>query len=915
MANTDKGFVMPNLSLRVFCVEPAGAVAAPSLPRAQNMTECLFGTMQQQQQWLVPLQSTQVICVGTVYPTKERQFRVSRAVGNNMLLSELRCTLDTSMSDLVFLAPALQVVVNYVRTDAQAAPTGQTTQATQLPASQGTLQGNVAQSYPDTAHIFTASLPLSELLTSLLKSETHIHTSMTSEDGVPCQNGTQVPRQWQLHVSLADSLTPAAAQQLKQQLASQIDAVHLHTALVERTYGFCESLQQCISYVSACRETRKQATNAVIAKLTQQQVVTSWELQMSRNFNTVVTAAGHQEPAALDNEQIQHLRVGAQINGQAQQTMLMFVNSLVSSIVANAQLAGVPIGYSPASQSALFDPLAVHTANHDFVTKYGVDELMHKTMYNCQQNICGRTQYGSDPAYGTSMQVEAAKLDAYGRGSMQVKPVVQLLPTSGEDQQVEIGCGPLATSRPIVDCEDSANTLACMASVMRAYPNAMSFQQAVSAAVTLFPADVQQMSSTILDMAGILWQNEAQASQTLAAGSKNTVAFDKLDTKALLDAVKHDSAGRYLRRVSTCSVLARAPQIGAAMQPGTTRDSMLVDMNTSLETFLKWWGDGKSNGLNGHSVCASVQCFPVLQTQVNGTPVHFTLLRDFRLYEGTGVAIQRQLPCTQQATLKVGNTSPQRMQLQQKLDSGVLLSSCMASSIKSALHTCELREKLQTAVSACKELRMPIVSGVQSYSLAGAAQTETQRQVMIQSMFYAVCLACDLGGVLSLDTRAASPSPDPASAMLLPGAPFVQGLLHDNVVRIVASSPSSAPEIQRLRALGAFMSLNTLDAQTYLQHAPASFTPLHLRQTMAVCPVRNCLVPLTASQLKATEAFTCGIFCSSPFVNTRCGSVYTTAQEVEANMHNLLTQTASVVGCIPVVTGAGFSDNMLISYS
>ena len=44
------------------------------------------------------------------------------------------------------------------------------------------------------------------------------------------------------------------------------------------------------------------------------------------------------------------------------------------------------------------------------------------------------------------------------------------------------------------------------------------------------------------------------------------------------------------------------------------------------------------------------------------------------------------------------------------------------------------------------------------------------------------------------------------------------------------------------------------------------------------------------------------------------GSRYTSTKEIEANMHAIYTNTCNVIGCLPVITGTGVSDSMMIVY-
>ena len=167
-----------------------------------------------------------------------------------------------------------------------------------------------------------------------------------------------------------------------------------------------------------------------------------------------------------------------------------------------------------------------------------------------------------------------------------------------------------------------------------------------------------------------------------------------------------------------------------------------------------------------------------------------------------------------------------------------------------------------------QKLGVPSVSAIQSYSLNGeAANTATEREVMVNTMFYAVGLACGIGPLYSLDMcpeddqqnsmdtslnmRDAEATSNPEAMRmqairkikLFPGTPFMRGLLpEETLARIVVSAPCSEGEKQRLRTLGAFMGLNKLDAESYLKLAPSSYTPLHLRHQiwlLFVLPVES----------------------------------------------------------------------------
>jgi hypothetical protein len=142
--------------------------------------------------------------------------------------------------------------------------------------------------------------------------------------------------------------------------------------------------------------------------------------------------------------------------------------------------------------------------------------------------------------------------------------------------------------------------------------------------------------------------------------------------------------------------------------------------------------------------------------------VNITLVSaDPDIIEGTGVARETLTSATQMATLNVakGQCSQQRLLLQKKLDSGIVLNSSTAENIKSSLHATEMTQMMTNSAmngnatglpmglfSFAPKLWVPSISAVQSYSLNGeAATTKEQREVMINTMFYAVGLACGMG--------------------------------------------------------------------------------------------------------------------------------------------------------------------------
>ncbi len=793
-----------------------------------------------------------------------------------------------------------------------------------------------------------------------MNSDSVVHQAITSED----EN-----KVWQLHLSIADK-TPLSAyesQKRHEQFSLQLDTIMAHEAWVRSEMGYCETLLETATAVTAARLARKAAAATVLKSLTNDELPTTWDLQMSRPLNIAMTPEGPQ-PMKLDQQAIEHLSVGCASGDQSQQTFLTFVNSLASATVQIAQQADVCIGFDAATQLAVFDPVAFHNANTQFVGAHGADALMHLVQLKCQENIVSGTRYQSDPEYNTMLQLKDPQIDAKGSGHIDFDSVIVKSKMPGEDQRISIGYGPEDSGILAFDCEDFGNGNVSISSQMLAFGE-QDFLRSTEHAITYFPPSVQQISNTIMSMAQALHQNENANIRKAYAGEQ--VSLPNLSMDVLQSAIAKAKNKQSVRIVSTCSLLAKAPQIADNNSTSNARDKALASRDITPATFFDWWGSTRDNGLNGHSVCVGMKCAPVISTYANGVPVNVTLVSaDPDIIEGTGVARETLTSATQMATLNVakGQCSQQRLMLQQKLDSGIVLNSSLAANIKSSLHATEMTQMmLNTAMnsnatglpmgffSLAPKLFVPSISAIQSYSLNGEeACTTQQREVMINTMFYAVGLACGIGPLYSIDMRQHQNRMDTSldshdsldtldtlntldtlemrqgdqmqdaevmrmqtinKMQIFPGTPFMRCLVsEDSIARIVVSAPCSDAEQQRLRTLGAFMGLNKLDAESYLKLAPSSFMPLHLRQSMILCPARNCLTPLSASQLRNTASFSCGVFAKNPFLSPQNGKTYATSAEIETNMHAIYTNTCNVIGCLPVITGTGFSDSMMIVY-
>jgi hypothetical protein len=484
------------------------------------------------------------------------------------------------------------------------------------------------------------------------------------------------------------------------------------------------------------------------------------------------------------------------------------------------------------------------------------------------------------------------------------------------------------------------------------------FLQSTAHAISYFPPSVQQIAQTILDMAELLHENENKNMRQACATDKLDVNIQKLDMDVLQNAILQAQDKPAVRIVSACSLLAKAPSIGQEQSTTVSvRDTALASTQITPGSLFEWWGTTKDNGLNGHSVCTAIYARPVLSTLVQGNRVNVTLVSaEQDIFEGTGVARETKTPASQTATLNLAKDrstfTPQRFLLQQKLDSGIVLNTALASNIKSALNAFEVTKIMaNTAVKAKttaarmganirqKEIRVPTVTAIQAYSLnAGECETTAQRELTIQTMFYAVGLACGVGPLYSIrmrtqadsqctNTKLASMSQMSehmsednthsviAKMQIMPGIPFTRNLIPESTfARVAVSASCSAAERQRLKTLGAYMALNKLAAEDYMRLCTASFMPLHLRQSMILCPVSNCLTPLSATQMQNAANFKCGVAAKNPYFAPNNGDRFAGSAEIETNMHAIYTNLCNVIGCLPVITGTGFSDTMMIVY-
>jgi len=882
----------------------------------------------------VPLLSEQILCVSCLHPNASTESCLSQQIGSATVLPQQNCTLNKMKTNLLFLAPSMQIKVMF-RSESPALSESANAAATAACA-------NTEKSTDQTTHLFTASIPLEYVLQQLMKSETIEQNIMTSEDD---------NKIWK--VLLTPVKTKNMSGQSIEQYSMQMDAVKAHVAWVKSEMGYCETLLETATFVTQARLDRKKACTAVLQQLVPDELPTTWDLQMSRPLGVAMTPSGVQA-MKLDQQALEHLRVGSASGDQAQQTFLMFVNSLASATVQIAQQADVQIGFDPSTQLAVFDPVAFQNANANFVAQNGANALMKIVQLKCQENVFSSTKYTSDPHYDTVMQMQAASINNVGTGQIKFQSRIELSKnTPGEDQQIGVGYG-LEDKAGVLntDCEDDAAFIIALSSQMLAYSKA-EFLQSTTHALSYFPPSVQQITNTIVSMAEVLHKQENENMQHANNPPPNKVSLEKLNMNVLRNAILEAKDAPAVRIVSACSLLAKAPSIGQSTGTAVgVRDKTLASTDITPASMFEWWGSSRENGLNGHSICTAINASHVLTTHVEGKPVNITLVSPaLDIFEGTGVARETSTPASQVATLNFATDpsamTPQRVLLQQKLDSGIVLNTALASNIKSALNAAEVTKVMANTATQVKAtgaqigvsmqqtvMQVPTVTAIQAYTLsAGDSTTAAQRELTIQTMFYAVGLSCGIGPFYSIpmhhdamhtDTKLQtsnllSQNSEASQAIknmqIVPGIPFTRDLISESTfARVVVSAPCSTGEIQRLRTMGAYLALGKLSADLYMTKSQASFTPLHLRQSMILCPINNCLMPLSAAQMQNTTSFKCGVVTKSPYLAPKTGAKYETTAEIEANMHAIYTNLCNVIRCLPVVTGTGFSDAMMIVY-
>jgi hypothetical protein len=186
---------IPPLQISVFSVESM-PVPVQSVPKTcsrthlGNFTEQLFMIDENKSTpavYGVQLKPEQLTCVSCLHPNMAPAWCLSQQIGESTILPEHKCLLNKQKTNLIFLAPSMQVKVLFC---SQSNVENNTN-------SMNTTSTNITEK----THMFTASLPLKHVLQQLMNSEGIVHQAITSED----EN-----KVWQLHLSIADKTPPSA---------------------------------------------------------------------------------------------------------------------------------------------------------------------------------------------------------------------------------------------------------------------------------------------------------------------------------------------------------------------------------------------------------------------------------------------------------------------------------------------------------------------------------------------------------------------------------------------------------------------------------------------------------------------------------------------------------------------------------
>ena len=145
----------------------------------------------------VQLKPEQIMCVSCVHPSVGQAWCLSQQLGDSTVLPEQKCLLNKQKTNLIFLAPSMQVKVLFCSPPSMQTEDTSCTNATAN--KMGKWNSTVGNDVK--THMFTASLPLKNVLQHLMHSDSIVHEVITSEDD---------NKVWQMHMSIADKTPPTA---------------------------------------------------------------------------------------------------------------------------------------------------------------------------------------------------------------------------------------------------------------------------------------------------------------------------------------------------------------------------------------------------------------------------------------------------------------------------------------------------------------------------------------------------------------------------------------------------------------------------------------------------------------------------------------------------------------------------------
>lgn len=749
---------------------------------------------------------------------------------------------------------------------------------------------------PGYSHLMSFSVPLAACFKEIMNRNVFSVRRETGEDGMSYQADVRLD---------STGLALAEMQKLASQLQNGIDHLLHHEALVTQKIGVpLRTVEQLVTAASELRQKRTEACQRVLEAVSPTTKCNfNLNLQYGRAFGMQV-----------DQAQCRALREGSVLCQGFQQTLLHLTLAQASLITKLAQEADIEL------QTALppehYKSVGARLLLSQHLDAQTPDTLWHACLQQVQMAYCCRTKYHFDPSYGPTLKLAQAMKNEDGSMTVRLVPTFGMVSRPGEDQNLTPGTSYADCGLNLRDCEDGAMHINACSDVLRVHAlNVLCAEQ--TRVLSLLPEDMQAASSSILKLTAIL-----HAHVNASAPPATPVRLELLTPKTFSDALDKTKATAARAQLFATSLLASAPQLGAAPLTGPSTDPS-SKINCGAKEYNAWWtsalmqGDKQAN-LNGHAVAISVGLAPVLRTHVQGIPVDVHLIDpDMKIFESTAPAWQTEQADTAlvKLNLKKEPFTPMRLKLQQDLDTCTPLTMCMACNVRSALHTAETRQviaqtldpKLQTGdpmVSAKGKIAagmLPTMLPMQTFSLKAQADSEQELGRQLAFKFYKTLLAVGAGDVYSLDLHPAT-----SEVSVYAGTSMAREL--SGTKAVVVGSPLDATERQILHTLGALQSSFLLTAAETLASMPP-LMPLALQQRMKHSADGQ-LVPLRGSELRAA-AHPCGMLAQTPFLPVTHSSG---TQGILENLTAMVSMATQVVGPSLHVTGAPFADGLFLTF-